>query len=133
MPSKAPTLHVRLPAALAEQVRRLADEQGVSLNTMLVALISRATAEYPVADAQEANPKMTTVNNFPTQFKNGDRIVYIVRSNSELVAYHSGDDCCDSIELSKGFEGVLEAEAQQRGLHRCKGYGGRAGFDAARA
>jgi hypothetical protein len=46
-------LHVRIPEALAQLVRRLADEQGVTVNAMLVALLSRATADYPLTAPPE--------------------------------------------------------------------------------
>lgn len=69
-------------------------------------------------------------NTFPRHLANHRRIVYIVKSDHPVVAYHSGDDCCDSLEVSTGFEAVLETEAQARGLHRCKS-SQRGGFDAA--
>lgn len=36
------SIHLRLPRALHEQLRQLAEEQGVSLNTLLVALVAGA-------------------------------------------------------------------------------------------
>jgi hypothetical protein len=69
-------------------------------------------------------------NTFPTHLADNRWIVYIVKSDHPVVAYHSGDDCCDSIEVSSGFEAVLEQEAEARGLHACKS-NQRGGFDAA--
>lgn len=40
MAPTATNLRLRLPKALAERVRELADEQGVSINTLLVALVA---------------------------------------------------------------------------------------------
>lgn len=71
-------------------------------------------------------------NTFPTHLADNRRIVYVVKSDHPVVAYHSGDDCCDSIEVSSGFEAVLEPEAKARGLHPCKS-SQRGGFDAALA
>ena len=69
-------------------------------------------------------------NTFPTHLADNRRIVYIVKSDHPVAAYHSGDDCCDSIEVSSGFEAVLETEAKARGLRPCKS-SQRGGFDAA--
>jgi hypothetical protein len=49
-----------MPATMAEQVRRLADAEGVSMNTFLVAVIARGLAEHPLAaggsdDVREGN------------------------------------------------------------------------------
>lgn len=41
-------IHVRLPASLHAQVRSVAEVEGVNLNTFLVTLIARGTAEFAI-------------------------------------------------------------------------------------
>lgn len=40
MAPERPSLHVRLPDGLIERLRQIADQQGISLNTLLVAVIA---------------------------------------------------------------------------------------------
>jgi hypothetical protein len=72
---------------------------------------------------------MTTArtNTFPTHFANGERLVYVLQDRR---VYHSGDDCCDTLEKCQHFEGITEKEAIRQGLHRCAS-SLRGGFDAA--
>jgi hypothetical protein len=54
MPSQnAPNIRVRMPRGLAERLRELAEEQGISTNTLTVALLSGATG-YTLNDRTEA-------------------------------------------------------------------------------
>jgi hypothetical protein len=45
--------HVRLPASLHKQVKQVAEQEGVSLNTFLVAVIARGTAEFALATSSD--------------------------------------------------------------------------------
>jgi predicted HicB family RNase H-like nuclease len=51
MVPERPSLHLRLPRDLHERVRQLADEQDVSLNTLLVALIAGSVGFKLAGDA----------------------------------------------------------------------------------
>lgn len=46
------SLHVRLPSTLIEALRQRADEEKVSLNTLLVSIIAGAIG-YPIEDGAE--------------------------------------------------------------------------------
>jgi hypothetical protein len=49
MSPRAPVTHtnLRLPQALYEDVRKLAEEQGISVNAMMILLIRGGLASYP--------------------------------------------------------------------------------------
>ena len=56
-------VHIRLPASLHAQVKRVADDEGVTLNTFLVAVIARGTAEFSIHPADSpSEERMVLVN-----------------------------------------------------------------------
>jgi hypothetical protein len=46
------SLHLRLPASLAEAVRERADQEQCSVNTLLIAIVAGAIG-YPVEDGDK--------------------------------------------------------------------------------
>ena len=58
MPQQRQAVHLRLPASLHRLAVRTAEAEHISLNTFLVAVISRGTAEFALAggaDGDEAD------------------------------------------------------------------------------
>jgi hypothetical protein len=57
MPQPRQTVHVRLPASLHKLVVRTAEAEDCSLNTFLVSVISRGTAEFALANGTTKKPQ----------------------------------------------------------------------------
>jgi hypothetical protein len=57
-----PSVHVRLPAALIDRLHQLADEQGVSLNALLLALIAGSVGFTSRTATMTEPPRLCTAS-----------------------------------------------------------------------